>query len=157
MRTKLEEKLAIAKRAAEHWQAEYEKATSKIELMRFHVSKDVEKIIDELLKDKEGKMKVETTKERILAAASECSEAKKALITLFPDVFPDQLAKYRNDLRYDPQNNSCFVIRNENEDSIVIDGSYFDGTLPKIRIKKEYVRHYNDFRDELIVHFNPTK
>ncbi|MCP4393115.1 MAG: hypothetical protein GY804_02445 [Alphaproteobacteria bacterium] len=82
----LEEKLAIAKRAVEHWQAEYEKAASKIELMRFHVSKDVEKIIDELLKDKEGKMKKEGRMCYIVKKGSQEISTVKEFREAFPGV-----------------------------------------------------------------------
>lgn len=85
-------------------------------------------------------MKLETTKERILEAASKCSAAKETLKDLFPTAFEDD--KYF-DLSKLP-NNNYYLFSNEDAKA----AGFFNNELLQIRTLEEYANKafYLDYR-----------
>lgn len=75
-------------------------------------------------------MKIETTKERILEAASMCSAAKEILKDLFPQAFEDD--KYF-DLSKLPNDNYCLFTNKAAKDAGFIDKSFLE-----IKVSGEY-------------------
>jgi hypothetical protein len=76
-------------------------------------------------------MKLEITKEKVLEAASKCSEAKEILKTLFPEVFEEERPMFKKDvgigdyLANDKNGNGVIKIGSGMNTFGYIEGEYF--------------------------------